>query len=1419
MQKRREKTAFKAIGLICVIALLFGALYVPMSFGVNAAEALPVVENETTVFGFEDSIPTSAGAENKAEFEANGVGYFGWGATIGNAADDSSNKVYTAYRAGKEGWFTFGTYRLNKLEDGKYKVYNLEPATTYLVTMKVRVTAAPVFTDDSKTEYECYMSLGYGAKKTGTDTNYSNGLEKKLVEKFVSTKAGSGAYTLKSDAGNKSLSCGNDWQEVVYKFTTPAELGNVDRALAVYAHTRGGFCADIDDIAVTKLSADTGVVILNDEYSSKSDVKMGKIGSELSLPDISDRAQQADHRFDGWYKDAARTEKIDKLAFTKDLQLAYTAWKAPVTITFVDKLNGTEKVISGVAGDSFDYPADPVDPSDKSWFMGWYTGEAYTEEHTSGKFGYASINLYAYFKGEVPGLTQDFEEYPYGKKEVHTVTDAATGVAHKRYKDYLAFCNTMTLQGDVTASADSKKAVKFVWDSTKEKDLVKGIGTDDPDAYNAATRYYEHDNVIWLGKGIEDNQAYNVTFKVKVEKAETDLEFYLLSAAQSNCWANYVRYQPGYNTYKVSDEWQTVTFRFNTKFKNETAIYMYLGVRMKENKDVVLYIDDLEIEAVTQPYESILFVNNGYNDEVISIIGKCGEPLDLPALTHPGEAPFEGWFTDVACTEKLTVTTYQRKNLTVYAKWGIATIKFRNDYPFNTTNTNSFGRLFTIVNEKGIGKDDDYAIRWSFVGKEPYKEGVLWATRGSQFDSVFPVAKNLKDGALYRITYDYMATSKTNVKVSITPASCGEQNIWWNNVRYVYNNAAVTVPEGGCGWQSAEVYISANVLKTDSLTGDALFLLFRTANNDEKNVADVRIDNIRVEEVTAPYVFFDSQNGDDVYLRRGEEGDKIEYPANPKRFGHTFKGWYTDRECTEKFTLDTFTADTAVTAYAGWSAASEITYSFEKYDVFNGYAGKSYFISDAKVDGKKARTGSKAVHFDNRTEGNYNRGGSYVAVAQGVDSCKLELGYMYVVNLYLYVNSAETGNLNLRFVGAPEGHYWAGKNNMCFLNDESSITAGSVKVNKGKWINKTFVLDTSVLIEKDKKDYLYLFLQVMGAENWDFCVDDITVTKIPKGQTAVCIDNQGCKSVPSVLIGRPGASFASKLPEKPEYNDMYFKGYYTKDEQGAYNELKREDMKFKKEAFTLYARFLDYEVTENFDGDYLEKGKDYVQSYTTYDFDYEIYDATKEGNSKDNVVSGNNSLHRKGDSMYFENAVILTLGNQIAEGERYTVSFKVKLGDYKQTDGAIKVVSGRSFRYAWTTTGDYYPVVAIKDLLDGQWHEVSYTFNSVEAFACVQTPGYVELFMDDFKFTIAGDEAPLSTPVPFTEYVPAKRDAEGNLINKADSAIDVTSIIDISLYQNNNTLIIVIAAVAAVIIIAGVILAFVLVKKKKQAKA
>ncbi len=1675
MKKCLKKASLhKVLGLLCAVVLFISALYIPVAFTANAATPMDVVADTTVTFGFEDSLTSSTHADNKAEFDANGIGLMGWGNSVQPADGDASNSVLLCNRSQTQTWATYGAYRLNKKVDGAYYVYNLEPSSKYFVTMRVRTLSSSVFTDDAKTPYECYVSLGYGTKFITNDTNYASNIDRTIV-KIVSTLAGSGVYTLATNTtgGTTTLECGKDWQYVAYEFTTPADLGSFDHALAIFANTRTGFHTEIDDVAVTKLGEQTGIAAMVDEYSGKTEYALGTIGTQLTLPDISDRAQSDDHAFMGWYADEARSEKVENITFAAGVTTVYSAWKSPVSVTFIDEVNNTQSTVTGSAGEKFSYPADPVNPAGDSWFVGWFANKDYVEPHTSGTFGYTNLILYAGYKGEIPGLVQDFEEYPYCKKEVETVTDTATGVAYKKYKDNLIIGNTFTLDNSVTASADSKTSVKFVWDKTMAKDLSKGIGVDDPGSYNAATRYHEYDNYVWLGKGIEDKTPYIISFKYKVEKADAKVEFYALSAISNNGWGNFVRYPGGYSTLTAGDEWQEASFQFTTAFKSATSNYMYLGLHMEKNEDVILYIDDVEIKAVAQPYESLIVINNGYDSVPVNLKGVRDTAIEMPTLTHPSGAKFLGYYADEKCTEEFSLTTFPRNTVMVYAKWGAAPIKFNHlytwnsdgtsfgkstlsvpnekgigydddyalkfrfnaadkysdtalmntrfnqrdhgavvaknieagalyhvsyyvknstasnaavtvtlgtgyareiwvngcwnpydafkisvapgtdwkkvdiyfvpevkvsgtmngdalfllfgaangnadnyieayiddvlvekidgdyiyfhgnasgasdtvvagkagesftlptlengkskllgyfldkgctvpftattmpkgethvyakwelapisfngDYPFNTTDNLRFGKLFSIVNEKGIGSDDDYAIRWNFVGKEKYNDTQIWADRGSQFDSIFTISTGLEDGELYRITYDYMATSKTNVKISITPTSCGEANIWWNDVRHVYNEAAITIPAGGCGWQSAEVYISANVLKTSSLTGDALFLLLRTGAYNINNVADVRIDNIKVEKVSAPYVFFDAQNGQDFNVLRGAAGDKITLPANPKRFGHSFKGWYADRECTTKFTLDTFSIDTAVTAYAGWTPSSEVTYTFEKYDVYNGYAGKSFFLGDAVVDSKKAKSGSKSLHFGNRTEGNYNRGASYAAIAHGVESCVLEVGYTYIVSLNYCVNAAENGSLSLTFVAGPEGHFWAGQNNAVLVSPTHNITYGAIAGQTGKWLNKTFVVDTNIIKEKGYEGgtmpYTYLFLKVTGAENWDFCIDDVTVTRVPKGQSAVCIDNQGCSNIPTIILGKPGASFASKLPEKPELNDMYFKGYFTKDTQGAYSELTRENMVFTEEPITLFARFIPYQVTEGFEGDYVAKGESFANSYTTYDFDYEIYDSEAEGNSKDNVTGGRYALHRKGDSMYLENAIILTLGNQIAENERYTVSFKVKMGKHLHTDGAIKIVSGRSFRYAWTTTGDYYPVISIADLADGQWHEVTYTFNSVEAFACVQTPGYVELFMDDFKFSVAGKDAALSNPVPYTEYIPAKRDANGNLLEKAADAIDVTSIIDISLYIDNSRLIYVyIGAGGLVFVILALVTILLVVKhrKKKKAKA
>lgn len=1671
---KRKVNLRRVLGLMCALVLLICALYVPVIFTADAAVPMEEEADKTVTFGFEDSLFYSTHADNKAEFDATGLGLMGWSGAV---VQHGGNSVWRVERPQKQAWATVGAVRLNKKVDGVYQVYNLEPSTRYLVSLKVRVTSSSEFTDDAKTPYECYVALGYGAKFNTNDTNYVSTLDKNIV-KIVTAKAGSGAYTLATDVngGTASYVCSDEWRNVVYEFTTPADLGSFDHALGLLGNARTGFCAEIDYVSVTKLGSDTGVAILVDEYSGKTETMLGKIGTQLTLADISDRVQSAGHSFEGWYSDAARTKKIETITFAKNTVKVYSGWKAPVTITFMDEVNNKSTTVTGVAGENFSYPADPVDPSNKSWFMGWYTSKDYTEEHTSGKFGYVNTTIYAYFRGEIPGLIQNFEEYPHAERVAETITDSSSGVQYKKYKNNLILGNTLTVQDDVTASDDSKYAVKFVWDKTMMKDVSNpnSPNLDNPAAYNAAKRYHEYDNFMWLGNGIENNQNYIISFKYKVEKADTKLEFYALSAVANNGWGNQVRYLSGYKTYAVSDEWQEASFQFATAFKTATSNYMYLGVHMEKNEDVILYIDDVEIKAVAQPYESLIIIDNGYDDTPINLKGVRGEAVNMPNIEHPSGAKFLGYYSDELYTEEFSVATFPRKAVTAYAKWGTAPIKFNSLYTYNTdgssfgkstlsiseekgvgydddyalkfrfngTDTysgttlmntrynqrdhgavvakniesgalyhvsyyiknsdkstaavtltlgtgynsniwvngcwkeysafkqtidpssewvkvdfyfipevsvqgtmvgnalfllfgaandkkenfieayvdnvlvekiegdyiyfhgnaagasdsvvagkagesftaptltngkskflgffldegctepftatvipegatdvyakwetapiafdgdypyplvygNGFGKLYSIYNAKGVGNGDDYALRFKLVGSEPsYMQNSdgsyqSWATRAHQEDHVVPILKQVDSGAVYRITYDYYVTNDTNVGGSITPVSGFPDNIWVADRRVPYNAAAVTLKKGDTGgWKTAEVYVSTNLKGSN----DWLYLQIKLSGCDSKGFADIRIDNLKIEKIVAPYVFFDAQNGEDFEMVRGKAGDKIVAPTKVERFGYTFKGWYADSECTEKFTLDTFSKDTAVTAYAGWSPKSEVTYTFEKYDVYNGMNSKQYFVGDAVIDSKVAKSGKKALRFGNRTTGNYNIGASFAAIAHGIESCKLEVGYTYVVSFNYRAVSAPTGSINIDFVAGPEGHFWAANNNSVVVGNAQSITAGYVAGKEKQWLNKTFVINTNVIKEKGFADvttpYVYLFLRIRGGENWDFYIDDVTVKKIPKGKSAICVDNMGCDKIPNIVIGTPGTSFASHLPENPQYGDTYFKGYFTKDAQNAYIEMKREDMKFDKDPITIYARFIEKEVFEGFEGDYAVKAESYKESYTTYDFDYEIYDSEAEGNSKDNVTGGRYSLHRKGDSMYFENAVILTLGNQIVENERYTVSFKVKMGKALQTDGAIKVVSGRSFRYAWTTTGDFYPVVAIADLADGEWHEVSYTFNSVEAFACIQTPGYVELFMDDFKFTVAGKETALSTPVSYTEYVPAKRDAKGNLLEKATTDIDVTSIIDISLYVDNGYMTyIYIGAGALIVLIGGLAAVLIIVKKKKKAKA
>lgn len=239
---------------------------------------------------------------------------------------------------------------------------------------------------------------------------------------------------------------------------------------------------------------------------------------------------------------------------------------------------------------------------------------------------------------------------------------------------------------------------------------------------------------------------------------------------------------------------------------------------------------------------------------------------------------------------------------------------------------------------------------------------------------------------------------------------------------------------------------------------------------------------------------------------------------------------------------------------------------------------------------------------------------------------------------------------------------------------------------------------------------------------------------------------------------------------------------------------------------------------QDFEVDFVWWSQNY-RGYTIYDFDYELYDSQAEGNSAENVTGGRYSLHRKGTSKYFENSIIINSFNQIEPLNRYTLTMNVKLGKHFHSDGAIKVYSNNSATYPWAVVGNYIDIIPIKDLKENEWTKVSFTFEPSEAFLGIQTPGYVELFIDDIVLTSVDKKSlPLSKQPTYKEYTVVERTENGEIIRTAENFVDVTEIIDPKLSDNNKNFEFIIITAGGIVVISLVFLIFIIKRKKLEIK-
>ncbi len=1097
-------------------------------------------------------------------------------------------------------------------------------------------------------------------------------------------------------------------------------------------------------------------------------------------------------------------------------------------LVFDSTLGHDYVVIQGNVGDPFTAPTFNTNRE----FLGWYLDKEYTTPFTATTIPAGVTMVY----GKWAAAPMTFETYNFPKNaEIFgrlMKIDKAAGLGID--DDYVL---RFSYRGDMVYKYDCAvekcgKRFNTLADFEAHKASVHGGAAEYTVAYYN-TRTSTQDHAFPIAKEVMNNTVYKITYSYKVVASDADVTVNIVSTNPSNIWdtPNRTSYDITNTIYKDDTEWKTQTMYIATDLKgngNTLAFYLtFTNTAIDAQVDILF--DNLMVEAITG--NAIIF-NSTQGHDVVIIEGNPGDPFTAPVFA--GRSEFLGWYLDKEYTTPFTATTIPKGVIMVYGKWAPGPMTFeRYDFP---RNPEIFGRLMSIEKGAGVGIDDDYALRFNYAGDKVYKYKcacskmfndeasfnahnkashsgassytiLYYNTRTSQQDHIFPIAKNIADKTLYKVTFNYKMVD-SNVMVTVYPATCNPTSIWQATDRTIYSSSSAVLPktDSGQGWKEASFCFSSDIKGIGTTL--ALYCTLGGAQLTDK--ADVLFDNIIVEPVEAPYVFFDFQNGEDFALLRGKAGEKIEAPEAFK-FGCTFIGWFMDKECTEPFTLTEFAADTAITAYAGYKDNPSRTYDFEKYDIpYYTDIGKAklqlVLIHHVKSD--SAASGEYVMEIDRMSNPELTHAANMV-LAYGKDIYHVEREAQYIVEFKYRVSVPSTSPLTIWFAtSSPDNYYDSNK------KVSTNVTIKS-DTKQGVWYTAITLVDTSATIEGKEA----LMLCSSGGDG-KVQIDDVKITYIPEGTTGIVVNTNGCKTIPNIIYGKEGENYASKLPKNPTFEGKTFGGYFLENVDGGLTELKEEDMKFSSKFTRVYAMFLDNTISQDFEVDF----KSYVdkyKAYTIFDFDYELYDSKKEGNSADNVVSGRYSLHRKGESRYFENSVILTNGHPISSYHKYTITMKVKLGKHFHTDGAIKVVSNRSATYAWSPTADYYVVSPIKDLKEGEWVEISCTFQSAEPYVSLQTPGYVELFIDDIVFTLEPETKVLSTAPEYTEYVPLRRDASGNIIDFSIEQADVDSIIDsrLKLKSGNSVLTVIIISVAAAVIVAAAVVLILFLAKRKKAKA
>lgn len=66
-------------------------------------------------------------------------------------------------------------------------------------------------------------------------------------------------------------------------------------------------------------------------------------------------------------------------------------------------------------------------------------------------------------------------------------------------------------------------------------------------------------------------------------------------------------------------------------------------------------------------------------------------------------------------------------------------------------------------------------------------------------------------------------------------------------------------------------------------------------------------------------VTFNTDGGSQIDSQKVMYGQLVDVDENPVKEGYTFTGWYTDKDCTNRFDVNKDTVSDSLTLYSGWA--------------------------------------------------------------------------------------------------------------------------------------------------------------------------------------------------------------------------------------------------------------------------------------------------------------------------------------------------------------------------------------------------------------------------------------------------------------------------------------------------------------------